>query len=168
MSFEEIRREDRQQWRELQNSRQPVIFIGTATCGRSAGALDVLEVFQKEMPQRGVDAHIVEVGCIGLCSAEPLVCITKPGQPGICYGNVTPKAVPKILRRHLRPIGLVRNGDPITIDAESSVLGVDIDEAEMEKRRAAWSMPPYKATRGTLHKYIKTVKNASEGCVTDE
>jgi dihydroxy-acid dehydratase len=62
----------------------------------------------------------------------------------------------------------VRNGDPITIDAETSVLGVDVDEAEMKKRRAAWSMPPYKATRGTLHKYIKTVKNASEGCVTDE
>jgi dihydroxy-acid dehydratase len=38
----------------------------------------------------------------------------------------------------------------------------------MSKRRAAWKMPPYKATRGTLYKYIKTVKSASEGCVTDE
>jgi dihydroxy-acid dehydratase len=38
----------------------------------------------------------------------------------------------------------------------------------MTKRKTAWKMPPYKATRGTLYKYIKNVKNASEGCVTDE
>jgi len=38
----------------------------------------------------------------------------------------------------------------------------------MSKRKAAWTMPPYKATRGTLYKYIKNVKNASDGCVTDE
>ncbi len=84
------------------------------------------------------------------------------GSHGFLIGHVVPEA------QEGGPIGLVRNGDPITIDAETSVLGVDVDEAEMEKRRAAWSMPPYKATRGTLHKYIKTVKNASEGCVTDE
>ena len=101
MSFEEIRREARQQWRELQNSRQPVILIGTATCGRSAGALDVLEVFQKEMPQRGIDAHIVEVGCIGLCSAEPLVCISKPGQPGIYYGQVSPEKAKELIKAYL-------------------------------------------------------------------
>jgi dihydroxy-acid dehydratase len=38
----------------------------------------------------------------------------------------------------------------------------------MRQRRAEWVMPPYKATRGTLYKFIKTVKTASEGCVTDE
>ena len=101
MSFEEIRREARQEWRELQNSRQPVILIGTATCGRSAGALDVLEVFQKEMPQRGIDAHIVEVGCIGLCSAEPLVCISKPPRLGICYANVTPEKAVELIEGYL-------------------------------------------------------------------
>ncbi len=84
------------------------------------------------------------------------------GSHGFLIGHVVPEA------QEGGPIGLVRNGDPITIDAESGALVVEIDEAEMEKRRAAWSMPPYKATRGTLYKYIKTVKNASEGCVTDE
>jgi dihydroxy-acid dehydratase len=43
-----------------------------------------------------------------------------------------------------------------------------VSDAEMAKRKTAWKVPPYKATRGTLYKYIKTVKNASEGCVTDE
>jgi len=84
------------------------------------------------------------------------------GSHGFLIGHVVPEA------QEGGPIGLIRSGDRITIDAESSHLGVDIDAAEMEKRRAAWSMPSYKATRGTLHKYIKTVKNASEGCVTDE
>jgi len=44
----------------------------------------------------------------------------------------------------------------------------DVSDEEMEKRRAAWQMPPYKAQRGTLYKYINNVKNASLGCVTDE
>ena len=101
MSFEEIMHEARQQWLGLKNSQKPVILIGTATCGRSAGALDVLEAFRKEMPQRGIDAHIVEVGCIGLCSAEPLVCIRKPAKPGICYGNVTPKRVVELIESYL-------------------------------------------------------------------
>jgi dihydroxy-acid dehydratase len=45
---------------------------------------------------------------------------------------------------------------------------MEVDEAEMTRRRAAWTAPPLKATRGTLYKYIKNVKSASEGCVTDE
>ena len=47
-------------------------------------------------------------------------------------------------------------------------LDVDLSDAELKSRRAAWKAPPYKATRGTLYKYIKSVKSASEGCVTDE
>ena len=66
------------------------------------------------------------------------------------------------------PIALIKNGDVITIDAETNTLDVAVSEAEMTKRRSAWTMPSYKAARGTLWKYIKTVKNASEGCVTDE
>jgi len=84
------------------------------------------------------------------------------GSHGFLIGHVVPEA------QEGGPIGLVRSGDRISIDAEGNFLGVDIDAVEMEKRRAAWTMPPYKEARGTLHKYIKTVKNASEGCVTDE
>ena len=84
------------------------------------------------------------------------------GSHGFLIGHVVPEA------QEGGPIGLIRSGDHITIDADSNLLAVDVDDAEMEKRRAAWSMPPYKETRGTLRKYIKTVKNASEGCVTDE
>jgi dihydroxy-acid dehydratase len=84
------------------------------------------------------------------------------GSHGFIIGHVVPEA------QEGGPIALVRDGDPITIDAHAHTIDMDISEAEMERRRAGWSMPPYKAARGTLYKYIKTVKSASEGCVTDE
>ena len=66
------------------------------------------------------------------------------------------------------PIALVRDGDVITIDAESLAITVDVSDAEMAKRREAWVAPPYKYTRGTMYRYIKTVSSAQLGCVTDE
>ncbi|MBI3570066.1 MAG: dihydroxy-acid dehydratase [Gammaproteobacteria bacterium] len=84
------------------------------------------------------------------------------GSHGFIIGHVVPEA------QEGGPIALVRNGDVIAIDAEKNTLDMQISAAEIAKRKAAWKMPPYKATRGTLWKYIKNVKNASEGCVTDE
>lgn len=84
------------------------------------------------------------------------------GSHGLIIGHVTPEA------QEGGPIALVRDGDTITIDANTRTLSVEIDEAEMERCRAAWTPPRLKATRGTLHRDIKTVKSASEGCVTDE
>jgi dihydroxy-acid dehydratase len=84
------------------------------------------------------------------------------GSHGFIIGHVVPEA------QEGGPIGLLQNGDMITIDAESNSLAVDVSDDDMAQRRQAWSMPPYKATRGTLYKYIKNVKNASDGCVTDE
>jgi dihydroxy-acid dehydratase len=84
------------------------------------------------------------------------------GSHGFIIGHVVPEA------QEGGPIGLIQDGDVITIDARTQRLEVALSEAELDKRRAAWQMPPYKAERGTLYKYIKNVKNASEGCVTDE
>ena len=56
----------------------------------------------------------------------------------------------------------------MTLDAEKNRLDVDLTDKQLEQRRSEWVAPPYKATRGTLYRYIKTVKSASEGCVTDE
>jgi len=84
------------------------------------------------------------------------------GSHGFIIGHVVPEA------QEGGPIGLIENGDVISINAETQILDVDVSDEEMEKRRAAWQMPPYKAQRGTLYKYINNVKNASLGCVTDE
>jgi dihydroxy-acid dehydratase len=84
------------------------------------------------------------------------------GSHGFIIGHIVPEA------QEGGPIALLREGDIVTIDAENNELSVAVSDAQMAKRRAEWKMPPYKATRGTLYKYIKNVKNASEGCVTDE
>jgi dihydroxy-acid dehydratase len=84
------------------------------------------------------------------------------GSHGFIVGHVTPEA------QEGGPIALVRNGDRITIDVERNVIDVAVSDAEMKARRTAWTAPPLKAQRGTLAKYIRLVKSASEGCVTDE
>jgi len=84
------------------------------------------------------------------------------GSHGFCVGHVAPEA------QEGGPIGLVKDGDMITIDADNLVISVDISDAEMEARRKAFVAPPYKYTRGTMYRYIKTVASAQKGCVTDE
>ncbi|TWU12659.1 Dihydroxy-acid dehydratase [Symmachiella macrocystis] len=84
------------------------------------------------------------------------------GSHGFIVGHVTPEA------QVGGPIGLIQTGDVITIDAEKNEISVDVSDDEMASRKAAWVAPPFKAKRGTLYKYIKNVKSASEGCVTDE
>jgi dihydroxy-acid dehydratase len=84
------------------------------------------------------------------------------GSHGFIIGHVVPEA------QEGGPIALLRDGDWITIDARNRLLQVDLGDEELAQRRREWVMPPYKSTRGALYKYIKNVKNASEGCVTDE
>lgn len=84
------------------------------------------------------------------------------GSHGFIIGHVVPEA------QEGGPIALVEDGDIISIDAESNTLDLEVDAEVLERRGAAWGMPPYKARRGTLFKYIKVVSDASRGCVTDE
>ena len=84
------------------------------------------------------------------------------GSHGFIVGHISPEA------QEGGSIALVQNGDTITIDADNNRLDVDLSDDELSKRKAEWQAPAYKATRGTLYKYIKNVKSASEGCVTDE
>ena len=83
------------------------------------------------------------------------------GSHGFIVGHVTPEA------QEGGPIALVRDGDVITIDAATRTMDVAVPAEELVARRAAWVAPPLKATRGTLAKYIRLVRSASEGCVTD-
>jgi dihydroxy-acid dehydratase len=84
------------------------------------------------------------------------------GSHGFIIGHVCPEA------QEGGPIALVRDGDPIEIDVKKNTIELAVAPEELAKRRAAWTAPPLKATRGTLAKYIRSVKSASEGCVTDE
>ncbi|TSE09630.1 MULTISPECIES: dihydroxy-acid dehydratase [Aquimarina] len=84
------------------------------------------------------------------------------GTHGFVVGHITPEAQEGGL------IALVKDGDIITIDAETNAITVDIDKEEIEKRRASWVQPELKFSKGVLYKYAKTVSSASQGCVTDE
>lgn len=101
MTYEEVLSRAKSEWEALQNSQQPRILIGAATCGRAAGALLSLEVFEEELAKRNVEARITQVGCLGLCYAEPLVVVIKPDYPRICYRNITAELVPQLVDRYL-------------------------------------------------------------------
>jgi dihydroxy-acid dehydratase len=83
------------------------------------------------------------------------------GSHGFLVGHITPEA------QDGGPIALVEDGDVITVDAKKNTIDVDVDAAELERRRQAWKAPALKATKGALARYIRTVRSASEGCVTD-
>ncbi len=83
------------------------------------------------------------------------------GTHGFVVGHITPEAQEGGL------IGLLQDGDIITIDAEENTIKADLSTAEITARRNAWTAPELKAKRGVLYKYARTVSSASEGCVTD-
>jgi dihydroxy-acid dehydratase len=84
------------------------------------------------------------------------------GSHGFLVGHITPEA------QDGGAIALVRNGDLVTIDAARRSIDVDITSKEIAARRAAWQPPPPRVVRGVLAKYVRSVRSASEGCVTDE
>lgn len=84
------------------------------------------------------------------------------GSHGFIVGHVVPEA------QTGGPIALVQDGDIVTLDAVNNGIDMDVSEEELAARKQAWQAPALKASRGTLYKYIKNVKDASVGCVTDE
>lgn len=84
------------------------------------------------------------------------------GSHGFIVGHITPEA------QVGGNIALLKDGDIIAIDAEKNAINAEISDEEFANRRKSWQAPPYRATRGTLYKFIKNVKSASLGCVTDE
>ncbi|MFC1856537.1 NADH-ubiquinone oxidoreductase-F iron-sulfur binding region domain-containing protein [Thermodesulfobacteriota bacterium] len=101
MEFSQIKERAADEWNQLINSKEPTLFIGAATCGRSAGALETKKAFQDEFDKRGIRANIIEVGCLGPCWAEPLISIAKPGGPNIFYKNVTPKRATELVENFI-------------------------------------------------------------------
>ena len=99
--FEEIRQEALRRHAELEAGDLPWIRVGTAVCGNAAGAPGVIEALKSELDKRGIAANISAVGCMGLCYAEPLVDILKPGMPRIFYKNVSPERVPELVEAYL-------------------------------------------------------------------
>ena len=84
------------------------------------------------------------------------------GTHGFVVGHIVPEA------QEGGSIALIKDGDIITIDAESNTIDVDLADKVLETRKLKWVQPEFKFNKGVLYKYIKSVSNASNGCVTDE
>jgi NADP-reducing hydrogenase subunit HndB len=94
----------RDQARRAMRSREAAttrIMVGMGTCGIAAGAREVLRAILDELAKCDIEANVTTVGCIGMCSEEPLVDIIRPGQPRITYGHMTPEKVPTLIEQHL-------------------------------------------------------------------
>ena len=89
------------EWEAMQGSQKPRILVGMGTCGIAAGAEDIIKALNEGLTQRHVQADIVRVGCIGLCYAEPLTEIIKPGKPSVFYGNLTPELIFEVVEDYL-------------------------------------------------------------------
>ena len=80
---------------------KPTIFIGTGTCGLGAGAQKTINSAKSFLSKRGIKADIIRVGCIGLCSVEPIMDIQLPGMTRISFGNVHEGDAPRNIRKHI-------------------------------------------------------------------
>jgi NADH-quinone oxidoreductase subunit F len=107
-SFQETREKAQENWDLLKSSKIPVIYLGTASCGRAAGAMEVLKSVEKTLREKRLKARIIQAGCIGPCYLEPLMDITLPGRPRISYANVNPDKAKTIVESY------IVKGDPKT------------------------------------------------------
>jgi NADP-reducing hydrogenase subunit HndB len=102
-SVEDLRslREAAKKDRALRNNTGTRIIVGMATCGIAAGAEETRAAIVAELEKRDIDAQVSTVGCIGICSKEPLVDIERAGHPRVTYSNVRPDMVPRLIEEHL-------------------------------------------------------------------
>ena len=106
IDFETLQAETRSSWQALIESQTPHILIGTATCGKVAGAMSVLEAINAALDRLDLKASVTQVGCFGMCYAEPTMDIVLPGMPRISYGFMTPGKAGRIIEDY------IINGNP--------------------------------------------------------
>ncbi len=105
--FASIKTEADRRLKEMMGNNRQIIFIGMATCGLASGAMEVKSAFEEALSERKINAHIIPVGCLGHCYAEPLVIVDRPGFPPILYHDVTPGKARLLVKAFLEA------GDPV-------------------------------------------------------
>ncbi len=123
MNFEKIREKARSEWDRFSRAGETRILVGSATCGRAAGALEVMNAFREELAKRSADKNVelVQVGCLGLCFAEVLVEVMAVDGCRVLYQGVEPRMVPELVESH------VIEGRPVTSHALAVMGGPALD-----------------------------------------
>lgn len=101
MNFNDLIKQSKAEYRNLINNETPVVMIGAATCGNSAGAQAIKTTMEDELQKNQGECKIIEVGCIGLCYEEPIITIIKKGSPAIFYRQLTPKKAKKLINSYV-------------------------------------------------------------------
>lgn len=101
--LEDLRKLKEQAHKEIKvrSDTGTTITVGMGTCGIAAGAREVMHAILKELEALQIEANVATVGCVGMCSQEPLVDIAQAGGPRISYGKVTVDRVPTLISEHL-------------------------------------------------------------------
>ncbi len=122
MNFLEIQNQARGEWERFTHSEQPLVLVGSATCGRAAGALEVMQAFREEFEKRSLSGQVglFEVGCLGLCYAEVLVELRGKAGGRVLYHGVEPKLVPELVESHLLAGTPLTDHALATMESESS------------------------------------------------
>ena len=146
-SFQDIDAESQRRWQTMTAGDRPWIRVGTALCGKAAGCDPVLEALRDSMESRRVAANVSQVGCLGLCFAEPLVDVQFPGGARIFYGNVTPETIDEIVASQVAlgtpvphlALGYLEGGDGPTASAgpESGIPDLDLHPMRAQENRIA-------------------------------
>ena len=101
-TFEVLESVAKQRWEDLNSGSKPWIRIGTALCGEAAGSKNLLPRIQNILDALKIDANVSEVGCLGLCFAEPLLDIQLPGENRVFYRNVSEDDLEPIITSHIK------------------------------------------------------------------
>lgn len=118
MNFNDLIKQSKDEYRNLFTDQTPVIMIGSATCGNSAGALNIKTTMEEELEKNQIECKIISVGCIGLCYAEPMVTIVKKGNPAIFYHNVTTEIAAELVNSYII-------GDDPLLEHALGIIGID-------------------------------------------
>ena len=155
-TYQEIKETADERWQTLTNGSDPWVRVGTAMCGHSAGAYEVIDALRAELDSRQITANIDEVGCLGLCYAEPLIDILRPGEESrLFFGNVTPEDVGAIVDTYLVQ-GTVPTDKALGYLGETPIQGVpDLNELPGigRQQRIALRNAGHIAP-GDIHQYI--------------
>lgn len=98
MNYSELEKISLEAWRKIEDPDKVLVFLGMATCGKSAGADTLSSLIEEALIAEKIKFSIIPVGCAGLCYLEPLVDVIKPGNPRVCFGSVLPRNIPQIIK----------------------------------------------------------------------
>lgn len=103
-SLEDLRKikEQSKKDTEARQNNETQVIIGMGTCGIAAGARDTMTAVLEELAKRNLQGvTVLQTGCIGMCTKEPLLDIVRPGEDRVTYGPVYAADVPRIIAEHL-------------------------------------------------------------------